>query len=53
MDGGFSIVTFLGVLTTILFVIVVVMIILAPIKLWAMDKTLKEILGELKKLNSK
>ena len=53
MDGGFSFATFLGVLATILLIIVAVMIILAPLKLWAMDKTLKEILEELKKLNRK
>jgi hypothetical protein len=49
MDTGFSFTIFLWVLITMVAVALGIMIVLAPIKLWTIDKTLKEILEELKK----
>ncbi len=49
VDAGFSLMTFFYVLMVIVGIMLAVMIFLAPIKLWSIDKTLKEILEELKK----
>jgi hypothetical protein len=44
-----AIMTFVWVLAFILGIVLAVLIIFAPIKLWSIDKTLKEILEEIKK----
>jgi hypothetical protein len=49
MDTGFSFTIFMWVLITIGAIILGVLIVLAPIKLWTIDNTLKEILAELRK----
>jgi hypothetical protein len=46
---GFSIMTFIYVALVILGLLLAAMILLAPIKLWSIDSTLKAILEELKK----
>ncbi len=48
-DTGFSFTIFMWVLITIGAIILGVLIVLAPIKLWTIDRTLKEILEELRK----
>jgi hypothetical protein len=49
VDTGFSLGIFMWVLITIVGVVLAVLVVLAPIKLWTIDKTLKEILEQLKK----
>lgn len=49
VDTGFSPGIFLTVLFVIVGAVVAFMIVFAPIKLWTIDKTLKEILEELRK----
>lgn len=49
VDTGFSLGIFMWVLIVISALILFAMILLAPIKLWSIDKTLKEILEELRK----
>ena len=48
-SSGFNFTLFIWVLLVIAGIIIGVLIVLAPIKLWTIDRTLKEILAELKK----
>jgi hypothetical protein len=47
MENGLM--TFVWVLAVMVGLIIAFMIVFAPIKLWSIDKTLKDILAELKK----
>jgi len=49
VDTGFSLGIFMWVLIVIVGVVLAFMIVFAPIKLWTIDKTLKQILEELRK----
>jgi hypothetical protein len=49
VDTGFSFGIFMWVLMVIAGIVLAFMVIFAPIKLWTIDKTLKEILEELRK----
>jgi hypothetical protein len=49
VDTGFSFQIFMWVLMAIAGIVLAFMIVFAPIKLWTIDKTLKEILEELRK----
>jgi uncharacterized membrane protein YqiK len=46
---GFSMMTFMWVLVVIVGIIIAFLVVFAPIKLWTIDRTLKEILEELRK----
>lgn len=52
VDTGFSLGIFMWVLIAIVGAVLAFMVVFAPIKLWTIDKTLKEILEELKKRKS-
>ena len=49
VDSGFSLGVFMWVLIVIAGIVLAFMIVFAPIKLWTIDRTLKEILEELRK----
>ena len=49
VDTGFSLGIFMWVLIVIAGIVLAFMIVFAPIKLWTIDRTLKEILEELRK----